>query len=70
MFAMLNSFVQFIGSPETSQPADAFLGGGAGFAFPTMPQSHLAFFVSVPGDVGLHGCPAPGHNTISILKQC
>jgi len=63
---MLNSLVQFIGSPEASQPADSFLSGGAGFAFPALPQSQFAFLVPVSGDVGLHGCPAPGtqHNLI------
>jgi len=70
MFAELNSLVQFIGSPEASQPTDSFLGGSAGFAFPALPQSQLAFLVSVSGDVGLHGCPAPGTQHNPILKQC
>ena len=66
MFALLNSSVQFIESPQASQPADAFLGGSTGFAFPTLPQSQFAFLVSVSGDVELHGCPAPGtqHNLV------
>ena len=60
MFALLNSSVQFIESPQALKPANPFLGGSAGFAFPTLPQSDFAFLVSVLGDVELHGCPAPG----------
>ena len=70
MFACLNSLLQFIESSELSESTNAFLGGGAGLALPTVPQSQFAFLVSISGDVGLHGCPAPGTQHNSILKQC
>ena len=47
MFACLNSLLQFIESSLLSESTNAFLGGGAGFAFPTVPQSQFAFAVSV-----------------------
>lgn len=70
MFALLNSSLQFIESSLLSEPANAFLGSGAGLAFPTVPQSQFAFAVSISGDIGLHGCPALGTQHDSILKQC
>lgn len=70
MFALLNSSLQFIESSLLSEPANAFLGGGAWLALPTVPQSQFAFAVSVSGDMGLHGCPAPGTQHDSIFKQC